>query len=142
MGSELRVGDIMTKEVVVAPPGTSIYEIAKIMKENEIGSIIILENSKERHPKGIVTERDLVYKIIAKSIDPKNTFVEEIMSSPLSTVQPEVLVEEAAALMKEKNIKRLPVVNHKKELVGIISETDLMKMFPIILELLEERGAI
>ncbi len=141
MGSELRVGDIMTKKVVTVPFGKTILEVAKLMKKNSIGSVIVVEDKEGKHAKGIITERDLVYKILAKGSDPYQSNAEDIMSKPLRVVRPETSIEDAAKAMRENKVKRLPVVNDTNELVGILSEGDIMKIFPVVVDLMEEKAA-
>ncbi len=142
MSSELKVGDIMTKKVIVASVGSGLVDAARMMKKNEIGSIIIVENSEGKRAKGIITERDIIHKVIAKNLEPGNVKVEEVMSKPLRVVKPETSIEEAAKAMRENRIKRLPVVNDDNELIGIISEGDIMKIFPIVVDLIEERATL
>ena len=138
----MRVADIMTRKVVVTPFGKNISDVAKLMKKNVIGSIIVVEDKHGKHAKGIITERDIIYKIIANNKDPYTISVEDVMSSPLRVVRPETTIEDAARAMKENRIKRLPVVNDNNELVGILSEGDIMKIFPIVIDLIEEKAAL
>ena len=142
MGSDLKVGDIMTKKVVVVPFGKTILDVAKFMKKTSVGSVIVVEDSAGKHAKGIITERDIVYKVLAKGVDPYNSKVEEVMSRPLRVVKPDTTIEDAAKAMRENKIKRLPVVNDDNELIGILSEGDIMKIFPVVVDLIEERAAI
>ncbi len=142
MGSELKVGDIMTKKVVVVPLGETIAEVARLMKKFSIGSIIVVESAASKHAKGIITERDIVHKILAKNRDPYNMKVEEIMSKPLRVVRPDTSIEDAAKAMRENKVKRLPVVNEQNELIGVLSEGDIMKIFPVVVDLIEERSAM
>ena len=142
MGSELRVGDIMTKKVIVVPFGKTILEVAKMMKKNSIGSVIVVEDREGKHAKGIITERDIVYKILAKGSDPYKVNAEDIMSKPLRVLKPDTTIEDAAKAMRENKIKRLPVVNDDNELIGLLSEGDIMKIFPVVVDLIEERAAI
>jgi len=142
MGSELKVGDIMTKKVIVVPSGEGLYEAAKLMKQHEIGSIIIVDNDEGKKAKGIITERDIIYKVISKKVDPYNTKVDEVMSSPLRVVKPETSLEDASSAMQENRIKRLPVVNDNNELIGVLSEGDIMKIFPAVIDLVEERASL
>lgn len=139
MGSELKVGDIMTKNVIVVPMGKSVVEAAKMMKKHGIGSVIIVETGKDKMAKGIITERDIVHKLLASKKDPYKTTVEDIMSRPLRVIRPETNLEEVAKTMRKNNIKRLPVVNEKGELIGIISEGDIMRVFPAVVDMIEER---
>jgi len=142
MGTELRVGDIMTRKVVVVPFGKTVLEVARLMKKNLIGSVIVVEDKEGKHAKGIITERDIVYKILAKSEDPYKAKVEDIMSKPLRVVRPDTTIEDAAKAMRENKVKRLPVVNDANELIGVLSEGDIMKIFPVVVDLIEERAEI
>jgi CBS domain-containing protein len=141
MGSELRVGDIMTKKVVVLETGRSVDEAAKLMRKHNIGSVIVIDKKNGKKAKGILTERDIVHKLIALGKDPYKIKVDSIMSTPLRVVRPDTSLEDAAKAMRENRVKRLPVVNEKSELVGILSEGDVMRIFPAVIDLLEERVA-
>ena len=142
MGSDLRVGDVMTPKVIVISFGKTTLDVAKIMKKNSVGSVIVVEDTAGKHAKGIITERDIVYKVLAKDLDSKDTIVEQIMSKPLRVVKADTTIEEAAKAMKENRIKRLPVVSENNELIGIVSEGDIMKIFPLVVDLIEERAAM
>ncbi len=131
----------MTKTVITAPFGKTILDVAKLMKKNNIGSVIVVEDKEGKHAKGIITERDMVYKILAKGSDPYNIKAEDIMSKPLRVVKPETSIEDAAKAMRENRVKRLPVVNDANELIGILSEGDIMKIFPVVVDLIEEKAA-
>ncbi|MBI5227074.1 CBS domain-containing protein [Candidatus Micrarchaeota archaeon] len=132
----------MTKKVAVAPFGTSVIDVAKLMKKLEIGSVIVVQDKEGKHAKGIITERDLVHKILAQSKDGQKMMVEEVMSKPLRVIKSSTTIEEAAKAMRENKIKRLPVVNEHNELIGILSENDIMKIFPVVVDLLEERASL
>ena len=142
MGSDLKVGDIMTKKVVVISIGKGLAEAVKLMKKYEIGSVIIVDANEGKKAMGIITERDIIYKILAKDKDPYSMKVEDIMSKPLRVVKPDTNLEDAAKAMRENRIKRLPVVNDNNELIGIMSEGDIMKIFPAVIDLIEERATL
>ncbi|MFH1222320.1 MAG: CBS domain-containing protein [Candidatus Micrarchaeota archaeon] len=142
MGSDLKVGDIMTKKVIIIPYGSDISELAKLMKRYGIGSVIVVEDEKSKKARGIITERDIIQKVLAKKKNPYETKVEEIMSKPLRVIKAETPLEEAARAMRDNKIKRLPVLNEYNELVGIISEGDIMKIFPLVIDLIEEKAAL
>ncbi len=142
MGSELRVGDIMTKTVVVTSKQETLGKVAKLMNDNDIGSVIVVDDKAGKHAKGIITERDIIHKILARGKDPYGTTAEKVMSAPLRVVQPETTIEDAAKAMRENGIKRLPVVNHDNELIGILSQGDVMNIFPAIVDLIEERASL
>ncbi len=138
----MRVGDIMTPKVIVISFGKTTLDVAKLMKKNSVGSVIVVEDTAGKHAKGIITERDIVYKVLAKDLNPKDSKVEQIMSKPLRVVKPDTTIEEAAKAMKENRIKRLPVVSENNELIGIVSEGDILKIFPLVVDLIEERAAM
>ena len=132
----------MTKKVIVASTAETLDKIAKIMQKNNIGSVIIVDDKDGKHAKGIITERDIVHKVIAKGKDPSKTTVEQAMSKPLRVVKPDTTLEEAARALKDNKIKRLPVVNDNNELVGILSEGDIMRIFPAVVDIIEERPSL
>ncbi len=142
MGSDLKVGDIMTKKVIIIPYGKNMQDVAKLMKRHEVGSVIIVEDEKSKRARGIITERDIVQKVLVKGNDPYKTKVEEIMSKPLRVIRPETPIEEAAGAMRDNRIKRLPVVDEENELIGLVSEGDIMKIFPLVIDLIEEKAAV
>ncbi|NYZ77680.1 CBS domain-containing protein [Candidatus Micrarchaeota archaeon] len=142
MGSDLKVGDIMTKKVIIIPYGKNMQEVAKLMKKSEIGSVIVVEDTASKKARGIITERDIMQKVLAKGKDPYKTVVEEIMSKPLRVIKPDTSIEEAANAMRDNRIKRLPVVDEENELIGIISEGDIMKIFPLVIDLIEEKASV
>jgi CBS domain-containing protein len=122
METEIPVRDIMTRPVITADADLDILSAAKKMSSANVGSLIIVCGDK---PTGILTERDLVKKVIAQGIDPRNLKVGEIMSSPVNAIEPDASLREAAALMLRTGVKRLPVI-FKGKLVGIITDTDLV----------------
>jgi CBS domain-containing protein len=123
------VGDIMTREVCTIEPDSSMSMVAKIMGERHIGSLIVVEN---KIPQGIVTERDLLSKVIAKGFDPEQIIVKTMMSSPLHTISPLATIKDAAQTMMEKK-GRLAVFRDEK-LVGIVTASDLIKSMPWVEE--------
>ncbi len=133
----LKVEDVMVKEVVTISENASVKEAAGIMNQFEIGSIIAVRKGKAI---GIVTERDLLKRVIAEGMDAKKTRVKDIMSSPLVVIAPDAELEEAMRLMFQKKIKKLAVVDQKR-LIGIISLTDIASCQPAIIKLLKTFAA-
>jgi CBS domain-containing protein len=119
------VSEIMSKDVATISASSSMTDAAKIMGEKHIGSLIILENGQ---PQGIVTERDLLSRFLAKRRDPAKTKVMDVMSAPLVTIKPNATIKEAARTMIERK-GRLVVLRDGK-LVGIITAADLIKSLP------------
>ncbi|MCS7137299.1 MAG: CBS domain-containing protein [Candidatus Caldarchaeum sp.] len=123
MSAATVVKDIMTEEVVTVTPETSVYAVARIMAEEEVGSVVVVVGEK---PVGIITERDLVRKVLAVGKPPRKTSVVQIMSSPVVVVGENTSIEEAISIMARNRIRRLLVVSGEK-LVGIVSVTDIVK---------------
>ncbi len=130
LGGYMRVEEIMTRELVYVNPDTSVVEAAKRMKSANIHAVLVLQ---EGRLVGIVVDRDLVLKVLAEERNPNETMIKEIMTENPITVEPETDVIEAARLMKEHRVSRLPVVEQDGRVVGIVSEVD----FPTIISKLE-----
>ena len=133
---ELKVGDAMTRGVIYAAPKDNIQKIAEIMKKNDIESVIVMEKGKGV---GIVTDTDIINKVVASGKDPKKTNVSAIMSKPLLTIGPEKDIEQAAKMMVQKDVKRL-IVSRNGKIIGIISEFDLVKVEPALHTLISEHS--
>jgi CBS domain-containing protein len=116
-----KVSEIMVKEVVTIDASKSVNEAAVLMDLRDVGCLLVEEGGKV---KGIITERDIVRRVIALGVDPKKVRVADIMSSPLVVVEPDAMIEEAAKVMVTYKIRRLPVVKEGK-LVGLITASDL-----------------
>lgn len=117
-----QVKDIMTKEVVTIEPEKTVFEAAELMSQKELGCIVV---TVKAFPVGIITERDIVRRIVAKraSFDVK---VGDVMTKDLITIDPDASLREAARVMSNNNIRRLPVLKNK-ELVGIVVSSDFVR---------------
>jgi CBS domain-containing protein len=115
----------MTKEVVTCTPEDTIIDAARIMKNEDIGPVLIVDNNDSRTLVGIITDRDIVLKVIADGQDPKTTPVGEAMSKKLVTCRPNDDVDVAMKAMAQFQLRRIPVVEENMRLVGIISQADL-----------------
>lgn len=122
-GASLKVGDIASKDVVTIGKPATIRTASRIMREKGIGGLVVMEDDK---PVGMVTERNIMNGIVAKKLDPSNTNVGAIMSSPLITAPYETDVRDAAGTMLEKGIRRLVVLKDGK-LYGIVTTKDVVK---------------
>ncbi|MCR6623251.1 MAG: CBS domain-containing protein [archaeon YNP-LCB-024-027] len=103
----MSVKDYMSRVILSADKNLSVFEAAKLMVEKKIPYIIVLDGGK---PVGIVTEEDLISKVLAADRDPKITKLSDIMTTPLLTIDPDATLSEAAAIMSEKRVRKLPVV--------------------------------
>jgi len=115
------VRDLMIKEVLTIEPIQSVLQAAILMTEKGEGSIVVMEGGAV---KGIVTERDLLFKVTAKHMDPATLKVAEIMSSPLISIDPQASIREATKIMIDNKIRRLAVITDGA-LVGMISVWDV-----------------
>ena len=120
-----KCSDVMTEEVVTCSPEDSIIEVAQLMKNEDIGPVLIVDNDDSNTLIGIITDRDIVLKVIADGQDPKTTRVGEAMSKKLVTCRPDDDVEVAMKAMAQYQLRRIPVVDDNMKLVGIISQADL-----------------
>ncbi len=130
----IKAEDVMAKEVVILDENDSVKKAAEIMAQLDISAIIVTTEGKT---KGILTERDILKRIVAEGKNSRKTKVKDIMSSPLVTIEPSTDLEEAARLMFEKKIKNLPV-SHENRLIGLINLQDICRIQPEILRLLKQ----
>src|SRR4051794_15734423 len=115
-----RISDLMAEPVTVTPD-TSLREAARLMRDADMGDVILAEDGR---PRGVVTDRDIVVRGIAEHGSPDDTTVGEICTRDLVTVSPDDPVERAVRLMREMAVRRLPVVDGDR-LVGVVSLGDL-----------------
>ncbi len=118
----MQLKDVMTHNVEVAHVDTSVQEAAKLMKKLDVGSLPVGDGSQLI---GMVTDRDITIRATAEGLDPKKTKVKDVMTSDLIYCFEDQAPVEAAVVMQEKQIRRLPIVNHAMKLVGIVSLGDL-----------------
>ena len=137
MTTRVLVRDIMNSPVITAVPSDHIDDIAMKMNEHNVGSIIITENEK---PVGIVTDWDVVSKVIAKNSDPSSIEAGNVMQ-PIHTVEAGEGITEAARILRKYNIKRLGVV-YKDRLAGIISSSDVIAVTPELVDVVSEKAAM
>jgi len=130
----LKVRDVMLQEVVAVDENSSVKEAVEIMNKFQVGSLIVLRKGRA---KGIVTERDVLRRVVAEAKDVMNTKVKDIMTSPLVVVGPDTDVEEAVKLMFQNKIKKLAVVDVNK-LVGIVTLTDIGRVAPPMIRMLKQ----
>jgi len=133
------VKDVMTSPVITIDEHETIYKAAQLMNKNDVGCIII--TSKEEKPLGILTERDLITRVLAKNTVPSRVKAGKVMTSPLITIDSEETLQEAARKMSRLNVRRLGVV-YRGNLVGVITGKDILAVTPELLEIIQERAKI
>lgn len=124
----LKLADVMVEDVITVEEKATTKKAAELMNEHEIGCLIVVKKGK---PAGIVTERDMLKRILLESRDPEKIRVNEIMSKPLIVGKPQMDIEDAVKLMFKRNIKKLPVTD-KNHLVGLVTLTDLVRSEQIV----------
>jgi len=116
----------MNRRMITLDKGLSVKSAIKLMVKKNIGSVVITENSSN-NPVGIITERDILKSIAYRRVRPEITKIEEIMSTPILSVEQDTTLGDAAQMMIKKNIRRL-LVKQDNKYVGIITQRDLQKL--------------
>lgn len=130
----LLVRDFMSKNVKTVRVDATVKEAVKKMNKFRIGSIIVIRGKR---PVGIITERDILERIVEPCMEPTAIKVKDIMSSPVIFTRPDVSIEDATSLMSAKKIKKLAVIENDK-LVGIVTSMDMIRASPKLINALEE----
>ena len=133
------VKDAMSSPVFTVDEKLSVDKAATLMDQHELGCVIV--TGKDEKPIGIITERDLVSRVVAKNVLPHKLKAKEVMSTPLMTISSETTLSETARAMSRLNIRRLGVM-YKGNLVGIISSKDILSVTPELIEIISETARI
>jgi len=131
MKTGITVREAMTKKPVTATPDTTIQECARIMSKSQVGSIVIQEKEKLI---GIISEKDLVEKVVANALDVSKLKAKDIMKKSLITISPNQDLYDAMLLMGHEEIRKLPVVEGKK-LIGLLTAKDILKIEPALFDI-------
>ncbi len=145
MSEELRVSDVMSRDLVVAYPEETVVDAARKMAENNVGSVIVVDRYEKSRVVGILTESDIVKRVVAKGLNPSETLVEDVMTRNPIIVEEDTPLRVAADLMRERGIGHLPVVDKAGRLRGVVTRTDIVRIAPGLIEYLyvvagSERG--
>ena len=136
---KMKVQAIMSSPVITARVDENIVEVAKIMDLNDVGSVIITD--RRGRPLGIITDMDIIKRVVAKNLNPYEVKAGEVMSQPLITIDPTANITDAAKLMSRYGVKRLGVM-YKGRLVGIVSSRDITTITPELIEMIYEKARI
>ena len=139
MRMDVKVGQCMTVGVFTLSADKTVRDAARLLRKTNVGSVIITQKGKA---KGIITERDLVYKVMALGKDPGKTKLKSVMSRPLKVIKASDKIESAALALRNNRVKRLPVVDRNGRLVGIITEGDLLRVYPGMVDVVSETQEI
>jgi CBS domain-containing protein len=123
------IGEICNRQVIVVTKETKAAEAARLMREHHVGDVVVvMEQAGTRTPVGILTDRDIVVEVVAAGLDPAFVSVGEIALSGLATVDENTGVYETIIYMRDKGIRRMPVVGAEGELIGIVTLDDLIEL--------------
>ena len=140
----MSVGSVCNREVIVADKDSGIVDVARLMREYHVGSVVVTQrNGDGVRPIGIVTDRDLVVEVLAQEMDPKAVVLEDLMTHyPLVAAEDDE-VEDAVELMRAKGVRRVPVVDKRGFVIGILAMDDLLwvlsREFESIVSLVERQ---
>ena len=133
------VKDVMSSPVITIEENETADKAARLMAKHNVGCIVVI--GKQGKPLGVITERDLVVRVLARNNQPSKLVAKDVMTSPLITVDPDETLSEAARRMSRINIRRLGVM-YKGNLVGLISSKDILAITPELLEIIQEKARI
>ena len=125
----------MTTKPISVSSEASLEECAKVMFQNHVGALVIKDNHESR---GLITEQDIVRKVIAKGVNPLTKKVKDFMETKLETISPSDDIYDALIKMRDNNIRHLPVVQNN-EIVGLLTIKDILKIEPQLFELVVEK---
>lgn len=120
----LTVADIMTPHVTTIASAATVAEAIDLMQHRQIRSLLVEHRSQDM-PLGMVTERDIVYTVVARGHDPEKVLVQDIMRQPCISLNPDLTIQEASQVLSDTGVQRAPVVLDG-ELLGVISVTDIL----------------
>ncbi|RME09464.1 MAG: CBS domain-containing protein [Aquificota bacterium] len=112
------------KEVITLRPDNMVYDAVRLMKEKNVGSVVIVD--EDNKPVGIITDRDVVIRVVYDGLDVKNTPLERVMTRGLSVLDEDMGLFEALRFMKDEGVRRYPVVNSEGKLTGFFSLDDVL----------------
>ncbi len=120
--TSFRVSDVMTRQVIYLPLETTLDEAARVMKEADIGDVVATDGATLA---GVLTDRDIVVRAVAQRSDPARTTIGSIITREVVMIEQTCTAGEAAALMRERGVRRVLVCDNERKLVGIVSLGDL-----------------
>ena len=138
MRTGILVSDAMTRKLITISPESSSQECAQAMMTNKVGGLIVHDGEQA---KGIVTEHDLVDKVLAKNTDRTEVKVSDIMSTKLLSVEPSADLSDAMSIMANEGVRRLPVV-YNGNVVGILTAKDILKIEPQLVTFMAEKFSV
>lgn len=125
----MTIGEFCNREVAIVSPDETVLEAAKVMREQHVGDVIVVEQrDNQPTPLGIITDRDIVIEILAKEVSLETITVSDVMTTDLLTAKESDAIPNIVSQMRKKGVRRIPVVNEKGGLEGIFSLDDLLEL--------------
>jgi CBS domain-containing protein len=123
----MQVKDIMTSDPACCTPDSTLQRVAEMMVENDCGEIPVVENIASMRPVGVITDRDITCRTVAKGLNPLTMTVADCMTTPCVTVTPDISLDECCRVLEENQIRRVPVVDAGGACCGIVALADIAK---------------
>ncbi len=121
----MNVGEIMTENPACCTPSTGLEDVAKLMVEHDCGCIPVVDDEESRYPIGMITDRDITCRVVAKGLNPLDLTANDAMTSTVVSVTPDTSVDDCCVLMEERKIRRIAVVDEKGRCCGIVAQADI-----------------
>jgi CBS domain-containing protein len=121
----MQVREVMTADPACCTPEARLQEVAQMMIDHDCGEIPVVENKKNNFPIGVITDRDIVCRTVARGLNPLDLSVADCMSKPCVTVTPDMLIEECSRILEKNQIRRVPVVDADGSCCGIVALADI-----------------
>jgi CBS domain-containing protein len=130
IGPDARIADVMSRDLDYCEPDTLVQYVARMMADKDVGAIPVVENIQTMKPVGIITDRDIVVRAVAKNQDAATLRADQCMSTNVLTIDEAAPLNEAVLRMERRQVRRLPVVNKQGRLVGMLSQGDVAETAP------------
>lgn len=121
----MRIRDLMTKDPVTCGPDTELVVAARLMADSDIGAIPVVENEHSRRPVGVITDRDITTRVVARGDNPRDRRVRDAMTPQTVTVTADASVDDASQEMARRQLRRLVVVDENGAVMGVVAQADL-----------------
>ena len=125
-GGTMKVQDIMSRNPTCVTPETPLAEAARLMKQEDIGVVPVVESENSKRLVGLITDRDIAIRAVAEGRDGKTTSVGHIMTSEVRSASPDDSVDDVMTLMGREQVRRVPIVDERGSLVGIVAQADIV----------------
>ena len=136
---ETKISEIMSHPVIVVIENETIQNAAIIMRKNNIHGLVVV---KDKDVQGMLTDKDIVSKIVAENLKARDMFVKDIMAPKIITAYQDETITDISKKMYANNVSRIPIIDKNENLVGIITKTDITKVCPAMVEVLHEKAII